>query len=226
MIRLKRGKKGVISLLVVFALFCCCTFNSFAAEIDLQDQDYARMSTEELAYCNLEEAADIATRQAILDARREIIYSTSWTVDGQLALRNADGTIETLPEFSDLFPDWELPTEMPSGSTGDDSVTYFSSLIYLETATTTNAEPFARIVPLFNTNLCIRALAIPGSSWNCGAVDVTTGQDKGFITGLPVDKEAVMLNTVAGHQYAIRASSNGAAGYAAMEVYQEIPIYV
>ena len=49
-------------------------------------------------------------RELILDARYRVIFSNdvAWTVDGQVGIIHPDGTRETLPEFSDLFPDWDL----------------------------------------------------------------------------------------------------------------------
>lgn len=214
-----------MSLLVVSALFCCCTFNGFAADANSHELAYAKMSTEELAYCDLEEVADEAVRQAILDARREIIYNTSWTVDGQLALKNSDGTIKALPEFSDLFPGWEIPT-ITDRETNAVSMLYFSSYIIMETTSTTAAEPFAKIVPVFSTKLTIQAAVIPGSSWNCGVIDLTANTDLGYVLDLPVGQEVYVTRTFAGHQYSIRATSNGAAGYALMNVYQDASVSV
>jgi beta-lactamase regulating signal transducer with metallopeptidase domain len=70
--------------------------------------DYATLSPKELAYCDLK-AAPKEWKQAILDARNTIIFNHSWTVNGQGASGSADGTITPLPEFSDLFPGWDVP---------------------------------------------------------------------------------------------------------------------
>lgn len=46
--------------------------------------------------------------------REEIIYSKSWTADGVVAfVRHRDGTIEKIPEFSEVFPGWEIPKTEP-----------------------------------------------------------------------------------------------------------------
>lgn len=65
------------------------------------------LSVNELAYMDLEGASP-ELREEILDARAQIVYNTSWTVDGAVSIRHKDGTKEKLPEFSDLFPDWDL----------------------------------------------------------------------------------------------------------------------
>lgn len=218
---MKKAMKRVVSILVASVLFCCCAFNVFAAEVDVHGKDYAEMSTEELAYCDLDETTDEAVRQAILDARREIIYSTNWTVDGQLEIVNADGTVEALPEFSDLFPGWEIP-EMTSTERYSIKVEvrYFAAYVNLKTATTTDADPFARIILSSNSDLFVQATGIPGDSWNCGAFDVTAGRSAGYATDMPDGVAARFARPVKGHEYAIRASSNGAAGQAYIMVFQ------
>lgn len=70
----------------------------------------------ELAYMDLESAPS-ALKDDILAARAEIIFGNqSWTVDGAVSIINLeDGTVTKLPEFSDLFPGWEIPdTDMIS----------------------------------------------------------------------------------------------------------------
>ena len=48
----------------------------------------------------------------IMDARAQFIYgSQGWTVDGVVCVIDLEtGEAETLPEFSDLFPGWEVPS--------------------------------------------------------------------------------------------------------------------
>lgn len=64
---------------------------------------------EELAY------KDINTRgisnemkMLILDARSKVIQTKSWTVNGFLKMKNEDGELVALPEFEDVFPEWDL----------------------------------------------------------------------------------------------------------------------
>lgn len=69
-----------------------------------------------LAYLN----ADLATpemKEKILNARREIVYSYSWSndlVDGVCLgykVNLADQTFQIQPKFSELFPGWEVPSD-------------------------------------------------------------------------------------------------------------------
>lgn len=93
--------------------------DSFTA-VSAEKANYAVMSLEELAYCDLE-TAPAAWQDDIVAAREDIIYSKSWTVDGQCALITPDGTVEELPEFYDLFPaDWAIPSS--AGETDDEEM--------------------------------------------------------------------------------------------------------
>lgn len=72
----------------------------------LADQELS--SAAKYAYMNLDTASE-PMKEKILSARNTIILSEGWTVDGKGYISHADGTIEVLPKFSDLFPGWDLP---------------------------------------------------------------------------------------------------------------------
>ncbi len=61
-----------------------------------------------IAYRNINEAKTYEEYASILEARSRIIYGEqSWTVDGAVKIFNADGSVEELPDFYDVFPsDW------------------------------------------------------------------------------------------------------------------------
>lgn len=65
------------------------------------------------AYMELEGQPE-AVQEKILEARKEIIYQHSWVADG-LSGWVVDGQTgavkEILPQFSELFPGWEVPQE-------------------------------------------------------------------------------------------------------------------
>lgn len=65
------------------------------------------------AYMSIETAPE-ALVPRILNAREKIIFSESWTVSGQTSTVRADGTVEYDPEFSHLFPNWDIPKD-PDG---------------------------------------------------------------------------------------------------------------
>lgn len=64
----------------------------------------------EYAYRDLDSASE-DEQALILEARNTIIYSVSWVADGyEMEIIDADGTVEEVPSFSELFPDWDIPT--------------------------------------------------------------------------------------------------------------------
>jgi hypothetical protein len=98
--------KKISVLLVAFLLVSIFSFGATSAQDQL---DYAALSVNELAYCDLSAVPD-QWKDDVLSARREIIFSMDWTVEGQCEYIKADGTVIVLPEYTELFPDWDIPT--------------------------------------------------------------------------------------------------------------------
>lgn len=65
-----------------------------------------------LAYADLD-SAPAELRDVILAARCAIVYApdAAWSIDGTAQVTRADGTVENLPKFSELYPDWD-PAEL------------------------------------------------------------------------------------------------------------------
>lgn len=86
----------------------------FVAPEGAQDHRDESMSSEEaeaLAYLDLD-SAEGEMKDRILEARRILIFSTSWVADGYSgSVQNVKTgeIIRTLPTFSELFPGWDLP---------------------------------------------------------------------------------------------------------------------
>ena len=87
------------------------------AAVDHDRSDDADMTLEEaqsFAYMDLD-AAPAELQETIRKAREVIIYSQSWVADGfECYVTSPDGTRETIPSFSELFPGWELPAIDPN----------------------------------------------------------------------------------------------------------------
>ena len=61
------------------------------------------------------DTAPAELQETIQKAREVIIYSQSWVADGfECYVTSPDGTRETIPSFSELFPGWELPAIDPN----------------------------------------------------------------------------------------------------------------
>ena len=83
---------------------------------------------EEIAYLNLESASP-EMKEKILSARNQIIDSQCWAADGfTLELNDEKGNvIGAAPNFSELFPGWDLPVDesIANGLIDMTSIPYF-----------------------------------------------------------------------------------------------------
>lgn len=78
------------------------------------DADMTLEEAQSFAYMDLD-AAPAELQETIRKAREVIIYSRSWVADGfECYVTSPDGTRETIPSFSELFPGWELPAIDPN----------------------------------------------------------------------------------------------------------------
>lgn len=88
------------------------------ANVQLTLEDIAQLSTEEIAHLDID-TADEETKEAILSARNEIIYSREWVADGySMEVVDSEGNVKrTIPKFSELFPGWDLPKAIKNSNT-------------------------------------------------------------------------------------------------------------
>ena len=78
------------------------------------DADMTLEEAQSFAYMDLD-ATPAELQETIRKAREIIIYSRSWVADGfECYVTSPDGTRETIPSFSELFPGWELPVIDPN----------------------------------------------------------------------------------------------------------------
>lgn len=90
--------KKILSIFII-GLMVFSSLSVFAADV----------SYEEYAYMDLSKAT--ASEKVMIEAaRNKIIFSQSWGLEGGYIVR-ANGDIETVPKFYDIFPsDWEIPS--------------------------------------------------------------------------------------------------------------------
>lgn len=149
--------KRSISIILMLSIFCTMPTFASAAEATMIEPVQELSAVEYYAYMDLE-SADKLTKEMILEARNEIIFSESWVadeVDGWIT--NPDGTVvEVLPHFSELFPsDWDVPaytvddTETVTLGTPPITTQSWDSTTYLVKLTNppanTTSTPFATI---------------------------------------------------------------------------------
>lgn len=209
-------KKNIMAAICAFALMLTLVAPGYAAYVE---SDYAAMSVEELAYCNLE-TAPAALQDEIVAAREDIIYSKSWTVGGQCVLICPDGTVEDLPEFYDLFPaDWDIPASAVDSVdiTPYAGEIFYSGEIKLPKKTDALATPFFRFAG--NGSLVrMQITQLPVSYCNMGFTNLTLNEDAGFVTG---KREGYILGISSSprYTYGARASVDGDAVYAHARVW-------
>ena len=98
--------------------------NVHSADAAIETDGMTPEEAEYYAYMDYDDASE-ETKELILTAREQIIYSKSWAADGvEVIVKHPDGTEERLPAFSELFPGWEMPTvnttEITSEGLGSD----------------------------------------------------------------------------------------------------------
>ena len=187
-----------------------------------------------LAYTDTAKAT-AEQKEAILAARRQIVYGDqAWTVDGAMYILKADGTVETPPEFSDLFPGWDLAeisgrapdTFGTMGSSSNFTVRYDNTVNLAPQRGGTNAPTFYR----FNANgkpVYAWAVSINRSDkYNIGFNNEDTGEDLGWWPGLVVESDPqkrvqAVLTTREGVRYGVRASTPGVQTVSALMLVSE-----
>lgn len=104
-------KKRIISLFLVLVMsLSLCVFASAEDSVEYEER---MQQLENIANLDVDEATP-EMKEKILEARREIIYSTDWVADGYTAYIQDMETgeiIRDVPNFSDVFPGWDIPFE-------------------------------------------------------------------------------------------------------------------
>lgn len=219
-------KKNIISVFSTFALLVILITPSLAIASDQQDY-LASLPPEKLAYYNLEEAP-LEWKDAILEARNTIIYSTSWTVDGQVSYESPGGTIEELPEFSVLFPGWDVPklnVDMRNESLaktdteeyGPLAANYVGFVYLFEPSKTEASLPFYSFYSNVN-RVTMQGDDLPGESYNGGFTNLDTGDEVGHVKNVPEGGKIQLNNPNPDTAYGARASTYSTTGHALMSV--------
>lgn len=217
--------KKLLSVLCAVFMVMAMAAPAFAA--DVQSAPDARG----IAYIDTQIASP-EQKADILAARREIIYGNqSWTVNGAVSIINADGSVTELPEFSELFPGWdltEISARSPANLEDNDMaalsvISYGKSLELKSPSQVLNTDAFYR----FNANgndIYVKALTLPSNmeKYNVGFNNEDDGEDLGWISSLELGQKAT-LSTSNGVRYGVRASSatEGVKGYAYMSVSED-----
>lgn len=223
---MKKSKK-LLSLLLAISMLLAMSVSAFATEAPAA-LDTAQVNA--YAYMDIDQAP-AELKDTILECRRAIVYGNqSWTVNGAASIVNEDGSIVEVPEFSDLFPGWDLdeisnhePGLFVAPSTAVRSTTsninFADNVDLVPPSQMENTSPFYH----FNGNgnkVYTKALTLPGdmTAYNVGYTNEDTGKDLGWLT-LRLGQKSTLTaqNNV---RYNVRASSGnaGISGYGFMSV--------
>lgn len=181
-------------------------------------------------------------QEQILEARNEIIFSEGWSADGvEIYVERRDGTIEKVPEFSELFPGWDMPTienslsvESDAELLGDEdsseimplSVYALSFRLYLRNPSSAgDTSPFTHFT--HNGTFVKAEVDSLTSSEHCniGFSDYYTGKSLGYLPNR-YPGESVTMYTLGWDSFecAVRASTNSAPGYGVITVSHDMPL--
>ena len=161
------------------------------------------------AYMDVDTAPKIL-EPVILQSRGKIIFSESWTVHGKTFTVRANGTVEHDPEFSYLFPTWDIPKAEPSKVEADGFVTLAATKNILNykipKAGSSNASAMTKVKSTTDELLYTKVTALIPSSCNIGYSHA--GYSLGSKTNLRVG-DYYHIYPDAGSTYEIRTSTYG-----------------
>jgi hypothetical protein len=198
----------------------------------------ANLSIEDVAYICFDESLP-HIQNLILRARYEIVFSeyVSWTVDGQMYKVNDDGSTEALPEFSRLFPGWDLgqieSISIRDFSTADvysfsDSVQAMSHLfrasgIIHRQQAHVNAPVFVSVrnnLARMNwMQVTLTRMDWPIGAVNIGITNMNTGQSVGWVGNIRAG-QGLLVGVPAFATAGVRASTVDNSGFVIIDGFQ------
>ena len=145
-------RKMLAGVLAVVSLFCMSTTAMAAPPVqDNHSIESAKIAAaKEIAYMDVE-TASAEMQERILAARETIIDSKSWVADGfEVTVTRADGPVTKIPQFSKLFPGWDIPagesTATARSRTADEYFAPYRGDVYAtlySASSSVNADPTA-----------------------------------------------------------------------------------
>lgn len=221
--------KRLSALLLAVCMAASLSVSAFAA---------AAPTVEDLAYLDLENATPELQDQ-ILAARCELVYGDqAWTVNGTAYRILPNGSKEVIPEFSTLFPDWDVSKITTYAQTKWDRNQLRTVGIYRSASRSSSIGydgvvnlPIASSVNLgYNfysftgdgSTVYAYAKTLPGDKYNIAIYDEDLKSDVCYIPNtIPGRDYGCIFDSVSGHRYDCRASSVGMSGHAKMIVEAE-----
>lgn len=204
---MKKTKKlltGILSAALIMSTA------SFAIATDITSD------TENIAYMDIAKVPEL--EDEILAARKKIIFGDqAWTVDGQVSIVNEDGTVEKLPEFSDLFPGWDIPEDNEKCPPQSRAVRYSGNVYVPAVDNNVNAPKFYSF-NAFSSVVKITALTLPGNKYNVGITNEDTYESAAWVPNICLGQTAAVNRLVVGTRYSVRVSTYDMPGWGVFEV--------
>ena len=190
------------------------------------------LSTEEVeSYAYMDySSAPTDVQPLILEARSQIVYGDQgWSAEeGAISVEYPDGSIEVMPTFSELWPDWDLAQidEYTDAKYNYDNVSLveidgkaasFAGPVDLPLQSAQNGKTFYSFNSASGTAATWASTLPLGTTVNIGYTNEDTGADAGWIPNVPAGRK-VQLNGTSGTRYSVRASLTNVSGTAYMNV--------
>ncbi len=223
---MKHWKKGT-PLLLALCLAASLSIPVCAVNVPAVDS---------IAYLDTKNASP-ELRDKILDARCAIVYGDqAWTVDGAVYRLLPDGSREEIPEFSALFPGWDVSEISTYARTKWDSSPHTVSVYPSARRASIGYEGVIDLPIALSVNLGYNfysftgdgstvyayAKTIPGDKYNIAIYDNDLKTDVSYEPNTTPGRDyGCILSSENGHRYDCRASSIGVSGHAKMIVEAE-----
>lgn len=174
-----------------------------------------QMSTQQLAYMDLYSVPK-SLKSEILEAREEIIYGDqASTVDGAVSIIKRDGSVEEVPEFSDLYPEWEVPERktvpLTLGISDEDfagnvrsTIGFYDNVYLTIKSRIENGNPFYRFLG-DGREVGAYAATMPKDKYNLSFYNENTFKDEGWLPSLEKNEGGKIL-AEDGVTYTVRSS--------------------
>lgn len=215
--KMKKMASVFLALATVFCVGASAMAVDTSQSLNAESVHAAKVAAaEKIAYLDTETASP-ALKAEILEARNVVIFNETWIADGyEATVTEPDGTVHSVPHFSDLFPaDWDLPIEEPSnpitrGNQGGDTI----RVTLKNPSATEMSAPFA-VAYNYAESFTVHVDKLEISeTCNIGFKNEETGESVGVFTREPVGT-MVGIDAVPGTTAIVsaRASTYSTPGY-------------
>lgn len=235
---MKKFKKVMAMGLATIAAVSAMSMSAMAADSSTADscnataeivRATANANDSYYAYMDYDSAGE-SIKPLIIQARKNIVFGDyAWTVNGQVSAVNEDGSETVLPEFSDLFPGWDLSIISVENDQNTpfalSHLVEFGSNVDVPAQGTSYSEPFYSFVGNGKKVYAWADTLEFGHQINFGFKCVNTGDYVGYKPNCEV-KASASITATNDYSYQVRCSSKQGNCEAYICVSETKPSYV